>query len=82
MMSDPMAPTHQHSAQPQGVSPEMLQDIEEFLEDGRPVFDRNGELVGDVKMYSSAAGYLFVGSGTLGHQYLYIPFRLIRRIDT
>ncbi len=80
-----MTPTHQHSAQPQqpqGISPEMLQDIDEFLEDGRPVFDCNGELVGDVKMYSSAAGYLFVGSGALGHQDLYIPFRLIRHIDT
>ena len=60
----------------------MLQDIEEFLADGRPVFDLNGEPVGGVKMYSVAAGYLFVGSDALGYQDLYIPFRLIRRIDT
>ncbi|MGZ3583184.1 MAG: PRC-barrel domain-containing protein [Ktedonobacterales bacterium] len=77
-----MDPTRQHSAQPQGMSRDILQDIEEFLEDGRLVFDRNGEHVGDVKMYSTAAGYLFVGSGAFGHQDLYIPFRLIRRIDT
>lgn len=76
-----MDSTRQHGAQPQSVSPEMLQNIEEFLEDGRIVFDRNGELVGGVKMYNTAAGYLFVGSGALGHQDLYIPFRLIRRID-
>lgn len=77
-----MDPTRQQTAQPQGMSPEVLRDIEEFLEDGRLVFDQNGELVGGVKMYSTAAGYLLVGSGALGHQDLYIPFRLIRRIDT
>ena len=35
MMSDPMDPARQHGVQPQSVSPEMLQDIEEFLKDGR-----------------------------------------------
>lgn len=34
-----------------------------------------------MKIYSLAAGYLFVGSSALGHQDLSIPFRLIRRID-
>ncbi len=33
-------------------------------------------------MDSTAADYLLVGSGALGHQNLSIPSRLIRRIDT
>ena len=48
MMRDPMGSTRPHDAQPQSVSPEMLRDIEEFLEDGKLVFERNGESVGGV----------------------------------
>ncbi len=48
MMRDPMDSTRPHGAQPQSESPEMLQEIEEFLENGKFVFDRNGESVGGV----------------------------------
>src|SRR5262249_9092840 len=51
-----------------------------FLEDGMPVFDLNGEHMGDVKAYSTVSGYLIVGIGALDHKDLYIPFRLIRSI--
>jgi hypothetical protein len=56
-------------------------NIDQYLEDGMPVFDENGEKVGDVKMYRTAAGYLIVASGTFELKDLYIPFRLIRSID-
>lgn len=48
MMGDPMDSTRPHDAQPQSVSTEMLQNIEEFLEDGKLVFYRDGESVGSV----------------------------------
>src|SRR5262249_31216166 len=59
----------------------VVENIDQYLADGRPVFDKNGERVGEVKMYSTAAGYLMVGAGALGRKDLYIPFRLIRSID-
>ncbi|MGZ3599137.1 MAG: hypothetical protein ACXWQR_01510 [Ktedonobacterales bacterium] len=80
-MTNSMDQASQHGAQPQGVSREVLQGIDEFLEDGLLVFDVNGERVGGVKMYSTSAGYLFVGAGALDNQDLYIPFRIIQRID-
>lgn len=80
-MTNSMDQANQHRAQSQGVSRDVLQGIDEFLEDGLLVFDVNGERIGGVKMYSTSAGYLFVGSGALGQKDLYIPFRLIHRID-
>ena len=80
-MTNSMDQASQHRAQSQGVSRDVLQGIDEFLEDGLLVFDVNGERIGGVKMYSTSAGYLFVGSGALGQKDLYIPFRLIHRID-
>ena len=59
----------------------LVEDIDARLEDGMPVFDLNNEKVGNVKMYSTAAGYLVVGSGALEERDLYVPFRLIRSID-
>jgi ribosomal 30S subunit maturation factor RimM len=67
----------QGSGRPQTI----IADIDQYLEDGMAVFDENGEKVGDVKMYSTSAGYLMVGTGAFEHQDLYIPFRLIRSID-
>jgi ribosomal 30S subunit maturation factor RimM len=58
----------------------LIQDIDARLEDGMAVFDLNNEKIGDVKMYSTAAGYLMVGSGVLEERDLYLPFRLIRTI--
>jgi hypothetical protein len=46
-----------------------------------PVYDDNGDRVGDVKMFSVVAGYLMVGKGPFGATNLYVPFRLIRTID-
>lgn len=79
--SDHMAQTSQSGSQLQPVSRTVLHDIDKFLEDGLLVYDVNGEQVGGVKSYSTASGYLMVGSGALGLRDLYIPFRLIRTID-
>jgi hypothetical protein len=59
----------------------LVEDIDRYLADGMPVYDLNGEQVGDVKMYSLAAGYLQVGTGPMKERDLYMPFRLIRNID-
>jgi hypothetical protein len=69
------------SEQPTTHQQTIVQNIDQFLEEGMPVFDLNDERAGDVKMYSTAAGYLMVGSGPVAQQDLYIPFRLIRNID-
>jgi ribosomal 30S subunit maturation factor RimM len=75
-------PTNQQTGNQQtGQTQIVVENIDQFLKDGMPVFDVKGERVGDVKMYSTAAGYLVVGSGALGRKDLYIPFRLIRSID-
>jgi ribosomal 30S subunit maturation factor RimM len=60
----------------------VVEDIDQYLQDGLLVHDQNGQNVGAVKMYSTAAGYLLVGSGALGARDLYIPFRLIRSINS
>jgi hypothetical protein len=59
----------------------LVENIDLNLADGMPVYDMNGDKVGDVKMYSTTAGYLMVGHGVFNQQDLYIPFRLIRSID-
>ena len=59
----------------------LVENIDLNLADGMPVYDSNGDRVGDVKMYSTTAGYLMVGHGAFNQQDLYIPFRLIRSID-
>jgi ribosomal 30S subunit maturation factor RimM len=72
---------HEPSSEEAGQFPTVIESIDQYLEDGMTVYDENGEKVGHVKMYSTAAGYLMVGSGAFEHQDLYIPFRLIRNID-
>jgi hypothetical protein len=59
----------------------LVENIDLNLADGMPVYDLNGDTVGDVKMYSTTAGYLLVGHGVFNQKDLYIPFRLIRSID-
>ena len=59
----------------------LVENIDLNLADGMPVYDSNGDKVGDVKMYSTTAGYLMVGHGVFNQQDLYIPFQLIRSID-
>jgi hypothetical protein len=59
----------------------LVENIDLNLADGMPVYDMNGDKVGDVKMYSTTAGYLMVGHGAFDKQDLYIPFRMIRSID-
>lgn len=59
----------------------IVENIDQYLVDGMPVHDANGERIGTVKMYSVVAGYLMVGTGPFGKTNLYIPFRLIRNID-
>jgi len=55
--------------------------IDEFLEEGLPVFDVDGERLGRVARYSLTAGYLKVRRDPLLPQDLYVPFRLIKTID-
>jgi ribosomal 30S subunit maturation factor RimM len=59
----------------------VVENIDQYLSDGMSVFDANGDRVGTVKMFSTAAGYLIAGQGPLTRKDLYIPFRLIRSID-
>ncbi len=59
----------------------LLEEIDLSLADGMPVYDANGDSVGDVKMYSTTAGYLVVDQGPFNLEDLYLPFRLIRSID-
>jgi ribosomal 30S subunit maturation factor RimM len=65
---------------PIGQQP-VIENIDQYLEEGIPVYDQNGDRVGDVKLYSTAAGYLMVGGGYFSDKNLYLPFRLIRSID-
>jgi ribosomal 30S subunit maturation factor RimM len=72
---------NQEPSQEAGQPPTVIENIDQYLEDGMAVYDENGEKVGNVKMYSATAGYLMVGSGAFEHEDLYIPLRLIRNID-
>lgn len=57
-----------------------LRHLTHQIENGLPVFDLNGQYVGDVKEYSAVAGFLQVSAGALGQRELYLPFRLIKDI--
>ncbi|HEV8191537.1 MAG TPA: hypothetical protein VGP82_08635 [Ktedonobacterales bacterium] len=59
----------------------LLRDLDQWLEEGVTVFDLNGETVGGVNGYSTASGYLMVGSGGFNSKSLFIPFRFIERIN-
>jgi hypothetical protein len=58
----------------------VIENIDQFLDRGMPIYDMNDQKIGDVKLYSIAAGYLMVEHGAFEHN-LYLPFRLIRSID-
>jgi ribosomal 30S subunit maturation factor RimM len=60
----------------------VVENIDLYLADDMPVYDSNGDKIGQVKMYSTAAGYLMVEYGPFNKKDLYIPFRLIRSIDS
>jgi ribosomal 30S subunit maturation factor RimM len=60
----------------------VVENIDLYLADDMPVYDMNGDKVGQVKMFSTAAGYLMVEYSPLNKKDLYIPFRLIRSIDS
>ncbi len=66
---------------PENQQQVVVENIDQYLEDGMSVFDVNGERVGNVKTYSAAVGYLLVTGGAFGQKNLYIPFRLIGGID-
>ncbi|MGZ3638358.1 MAG: hypothetical protein ACXWQR_14600 [Ktedonobacterales bacterium] len=71
----------QQSSQQPDLKETIVENIDQYLTDGMPVFDANGDKVGDVKTFSTAAGYLMVRQGVFTRKDLYIPFRLIRSID-
>ncbi len=80
-MTSHLNPTPDETGHQAGQRQTIVEFIDQYLEDGMPVFDENGKKVGHVRMYSSAAGYLMVNTDALRNQYVYIPFRLIRTID-
>ncbi|MGO8947986.1 MAG: hypothetical protein ACLQUY_10050 [Ktedonobacterales bacterium] len=75
------SPMNEERSQQAEVRQTVVENIDQYLQDGMPVLDMNGDKVGNVKMYSTAAGYLMVASGAFDLKDLYIPFRLIRNID-
>jgi ribosomal 30S subunit maturation factor RimM len=74
-------PTTHPTTQQSGQEHTIVENIDQYLVDGIPVYDAGGERVGKVKMYSAIAGYLMVDQGSISATNLYIPFRLIRSID-
>lgn len=75
------SPMDEHTSSATDRHQTLVEAIDRYLVDGMPVDDMNGEQVGDVKLYSTTAGYLVVRYGPLEQQDLYLPFRLIRSID-
>src|SRR5690348_10011396 len=73
------------SDQPANIPPDpgqtVVVDIDRYLANGLAVFDANGDRVGEVWHYSTAAGYLMVLQMAPQEHYLYLPFRIIRSID-
>jgi hypothetical protein len=59
----------------------LIENIDQYLMDGMPVYDSSKDKIGDVKMYSATAGYMLVEYGLMPRKNLYIPFRLISTID-
>jgi hypothetical protein len=59
----------------------LIENIDQYLMDGMPVYDSSKDKIGDVKMYSATAGYMMVEHGLMPRKNLYIPFRLIGSID-
>jgi PRC-barrel domain len=57
-----------------------LRRLAHQIENGLPVYDLNGERIGDVKEYNAAAGYLQVSAGAFGQKELYLPIRLVADI--
>jgi len=72
----PQNPQQQQFGHQPDLKHSVVVNIDQYLKDGMPVFDANGDKVGTVKLFSMAAGYLMVGQGSLTHQDLYLPFRL------
>lgn len=80
-MTSHLNPAHEDTGRQADQRQTVVESIDQYLEDGMTVFDENGEKVGHVRMYSSAAGYLMVNTEALRNQNIYIPFRLVRTID-
>ncbi|HEX9057234.1 MAG TPA: hypothetical protein VF818_06830 [Ktedonobacterales bacterium] len=73
-----MSGTRGHQA---GRGHTVIEDIDQYLAEGMPVLDKDGRRIGEVKLYSTIAGYLMVKQRPLDQRFLYIPFRLIRSVD-
>ena len=74
--------TEETSSSTPGMEPSadrqrQLRHLVQEIENGLPVYDLNGEYVGNVKDYSARAGYLQVSAGALGQKDLYLPFQVI-----
>jgi hypothetical protein len=77
--------TEDTNSSPLGTEPStdrqrQTRQLAQEIENGLPVYDLNGEYVGNVKNYSALAGYLQVSAGVLGQRDLYLPFRVIADI--
>jgi hypothetical protein len=59
----------------------VIEDIDAVIREGLVVYDADGERIGYLRDYSTAAAYLMVRTGLLAHKDLYVPFSAIRSID-
>jgi sporulation protein YlmC with PRC-barrel domain len=78
-MTEPKNPITQ-GTEPSAVRQRQLRQLAQEIENGLPVYDFNGERVGNVKDYSALTVYLQVSAGVLGQKDLYLPSRLIADI--
>src|SRR5262245_16735483 len=68
-------PMRRESPEHQTDAPHLVtQNVDLYAREGTPIFDMNGERVGDVTMGSIAKGYLMAWTGPFIQHNLYIAF--------
>jgi hypothetical protein len=75
--------TRRESHEHQTDAPHLVtQNSDQYAREGAPIFDMNGERVGDVKMHNFAAGYLMAWTGPFTQHNLYIAFMTQQSSET
>jgi hypothetical protein len=59
----------------------VVEDIDTMMQVNKPVYDVNGQKIGEVRQFDLTAGYMQVHRGGLEPDKFYIPFHLIASID-
>src|SRR5262249_25526140 len=68
-------PMRRESPEHQTEAPHLVtQNVDQYAREGTPIFDMNGERVGDVTMSSIARGYLMAWTGPFIQHNPYIAF--------